>query len=64
MYELAKKAIKSRKKGILGTIKNWFIPQQKEIMAYVEEMDAIKKVELAKNLTEEEFALADFISDF
>jgi hypothetical protein len=59
LYRLAKAALKSRKRGLLGRL----VPQQKELMKYMEaEGDA--KIAAATELTTEEMALADAIEDF
>jgi len=59
LYSLAKLALKSKKRGIIGRL----IPRQKELMEYLEaEEDA--KIEIATKLTTEEIALADGIEDF
>jgi len=59
LYRLAKAALKSRKRGILGRL----VPRQKDLMNYLEaEGDA--KIEMAEKLTVEEIALAEGIEDF
>ena len=57
LYRLSKLALKSRKRGILGRL----VPQQKEIMEYIESEN---KVEAAKKLTPTEINLAEGIEDF
>ena len=59
LYRLAKAALKSRKRGIIGRL----VPRQKELMKYMEaEGDA--KIAAATELTTEEMTLADAIEDF
>ena len=59
MYALAKKALKSRKRGIGERI----VPRQKTIMEYLEAEESAK-TEKADALTKEELDLALFIQDF
>lgn len=56
MYELGAKAIASRRRGLLGKL----VPQQAEIMEYME-AEEDKKADLAAKLTPEELAFADFL---
>lgn len=56
MYELGAKAIASRKRGLLGKL----VPQQAEIMEYMEAEES-KKADLAAKLTPEELAFAEFL---
>lgn len=59
LYSLARAALKSRKRGIVGRL----VPRQKELMIYMEAEGDVK-TEAAMDLTPEEVALADAIEDF
>lgn len=59
---LAKKAFESRKKGIVEWTIQKFVPQQKQIVEYLE-APRDQKAELAKNLTGEELDLAHYMME-
>lgn len=60
------KALSSRRKlmGAGERVADWFAPQQKALMAYMEEQNPEKRAALREDLTREEAAYADFLADF
>ena len=63
VQELAKAANKSRKRGVVGTIKHKLIPQHKEMVGYLEAPVEMKR-EAAKFLTKEELDYVNYVEQY
>ncbi|MDY7029795.1 MAG: hypothetical protein SVR04_15995, partial [Spirochaetota bacterium] len=59
LFDLGKKAQKSRKRGAVGRL----VPQMKEVMAYLEATPE-NKAAAALDLTKEELAFAEYVQEF